>query len=268
MASGPMEILVARNSLEDVYVAQIKELTSKNERLHHEHNGLKSDNLRLSHRISYLEDIRDDCQPPGGAAVNSSASRKPHPHDASASSENPVRQKPPRNFKLKSTCASVTNNNQHGRHEPESVRDAESAAVADDKQTTTLSTDSRRMSTEPNPASVSSLLRIKTSSIVDRHFGHVIRVTHHHHPHHPHHPADSASDLQSVASLDSCYPVSQSTGAVDSDAVSTVSLMARHFNRRSPPLPTRVIRTSGSHFFPFNPERTDRPKKEGSNSIV
>merc|ERR1712071_390131 len=83
----------------------------------------------------------------------------------------------------------------------------------------------------------SSVSRIKTSSIVDRHFGHVIRVTHHHHPHDqrwPRHVSDSVSDMQSVASFDSFsdrYP--------SADTMSNVSLITKHFNQRRPPSPTR-----------------------------
>jgi hypothetical protein len=119
-----------------------------------------------------------------------------------------------------------------------------------------------------------SMNRIKTSSIVDRHFGHVIRVTHHHHPHQQQAtpppqtpssasssshdyasrrqriPADSVSvsDLQSVASYDSfidSHPVRHNHIGQSMETVSNVSLMTRPFNQRSPSSPTRVIEFFG-----------------------
>ncbi|EFX74768.1 hypothetical protein DAPPUDRAFT_323953 [Daphnia pulex] len=60
LTSGPVEMVVARQSREETFVTQMQELSSKLERLGQERDGLKGENLRLKHRISYLEEVRHD----------------------------------------------------------------------------------------------------------------------------------------------------------------------------------------------------------------
>lgn len=249
-----MEVVVARQSHEDAYQTQIRDLTSRIERLNQEHSSLKSDNLRLSHRISYLEDIRDDLEMRREAeklsAVQSERVKssmqniEPYQHQSlSYVNGQPVqnvaqvRQKPPRNSKLqlKSTSSSLNNNqvNDHGGS-LDSRRTVGSEETSLARETPP---------TETTPSAFSSVSRIKTSSIVDRHFGHVIRVTHHHHPHEQKWPrrVDSVSDIQSVASFDSFsdrYPTAASVTSVDK--MSGVSLVTKHFDQRRPHSPTRV----------------------------
>lgn len=289
LISGTLEIVVARASREESYLAQIQDLSNKMERLTQERDALKGDNLRLKHRISYLEEVRHDDELAeedshkdnksnrnGKHVANQSVQQQ---HDSLSSGESqslyrseirvqgaPVRQKPPRNSKLK------TNSNSMGRQHP-TVPEID---YADSNKRLTSSLDVRRTTDEPTVnggggvvIETGSMSRIK-SSIVDRHFGHVIRVTHHHHPHHPSNqhppptssssasshdyasrrqrvPADSisVSDLQSVASYDSFvdpHPVRHHHHMGQSmETVSNVSMMPRSFNQRSPPSPTRVI---------------------------
>lgn len=287
LVAGPMEIVVARQSREDSLVSQIQELSSKLERLTQERDGLKGDNLRLKHRISYLEEVRHDQEllaeeeqdlsakekPTSRKSSNSSTTQQGQ-HDSLSSGESqyrseirvqptPVRQKPPRTSKLKS------NSNSMGRHP--TVPEAD---YGDKRANSSL--DGRRSTADTNgtvTVETGSINRIKTS-IVDRHFGHVIRVTHHHHPHQTHPPptpssstsshdyasrrqrvpADSVSvsDLQSVASYDSfvdTQPTRHHHIGQSMETVSNVSLMARSFNQRSPPSPTRV--STGFDSFPL-----------------
>lgn len=293
-----MEIVVARQSREESFAAQIQELSSKLDRLTLERDGLKGDNLRLKHRISYLEEVRHDeelaVEEDGHTPkekTNGRTFKNPHnqptqqQHDSLSSGESqslyrseirvqsaPVRQKPPRTSKLK------TNSNSMGRHPtvPETdygdkrmnssldVRRASSTTSTIDSNNEFIPVTNGGVTVETG-----SLNRIKTS-IVDRHFGHVIRVTHHHHPPHQqgnHHPpptpsssssshdyasrrqrlpADSVSvsDLQSVASYDSFVdshpPVRHHHIGQSMETVSNISSLARPFNQRSPPSPTRV----------------------------
>lgn len=312
LTSGPVEMVVARQSREETFVTQMQELSSKLERLGQERDGLKGENLRLKHRISYLEEVRHDEElaeeedaqqqlTPKEKSGNRGASKTcqpqpPQQHDSLSSGESqslyrseirvqaPVRQKPPRTSKLKASSNST------GRH-------SSSAAVPEadygdhGKRLNSSSLDGRRgasaatAATEPNgdfhpltnggvTVETGSMNRIKTSSIVDRHFGHVIRVTHHHHPHQQQAtpppqtpssasssshdyasrrqriPADSVSvsDLQSVASYDSfidSHPVRHNHIGQSMETVSNVSLMTRPFNQRSPSSPTRVIEFFG-----------------------
>lgn len=252
--SGMMEVVIARQSHEDTYQMQIKELSSRIERLNQEHSSLKSDNLRLSHRISYLEDIRDDLEMRREAeklsavqserAKSSTQSIEQHQHQSLSyvhsqpqKSVVPVRQKPPRNSKLqlKPTVSSL-NNNQMSDH----------SGSLDSRRIVGSETTSVARETSPSEiaqSASSSVAKIKTSSIVDRHFGHVIRVTHHHHPQEQRWPRriDSVSDIQSVASFDSFsdrYPVAASVTSVDK--IPNASLITRHFNQRRPLSPTRV----------------------------
>lgn len=293
---GQNEIVVARQSREEFHISQIQELSSKLERLSQERDGLKGENLRLKHRISYLEEVRHDDElaeeedsqqlthkektSHGGASKSSQPQQSQlQQHDSLSSGESqsvyrseirvqsaPVRQKPPRTSKLK------TNSNSIGRHAivPE-------ADYGDKRSNSSL--DSRRGG-QPTTAAVESngefqnggvsieagsMNRIKTSSIVDRHFGHVIRVTHHHHPHQQttpptqtpssssssqdyasrrqRLPPDSISDIQSVASFDSfidSHPARHNHIGQSMETVSNVSLMTRPFSQRSPSSPTRV----------------------------
>ncbi|XP_059353420.1 uncharacterized protein LOC130685912 [Daphnia carinata] len=293
---GQNEIVVARQSREESYLMQIQDLSSKLERVSQERDGLKGENLRLKHRISYLEEVRhdeelaeeEDSQPlihkekasHRGSSKSSSQLQQSQlqQHDSLSSGEGqslyrsevrvqaaPVRQKPPRTSKLKS------NSNSAGRHP--SVPDADygdkrSSSSADGRRggppTTTTTESSGDFQNGGVGVEAGSMNRIKTSSIVDRHFGHVIRVTHHHHPHqqatpstqtpssssssHDYAsrrqrvPADSISDLQSVASYDSfidSHPTRHLHIGQSMETVSNVSLMTRPFNQRSPSSPTR-----------------------------
>lgn len=264
-------------------------MSNKIERLTQERDALKGDNLRLKHRISYLEEVRhDDELAEEDAHKDKSSSRTSknvqnqstqQQHDSLSSGESqsvyrseirvqgaPVRQKPPRNSKLKTNG----NGNSMGRQHP-TVPEID---YADSNKRMTSSLDMRRTADEPtnNGSGVvietGSMSRIKPS-IVDRHFGHVIRVTHHHHPHHQANqhappassssasshdyasrrqrvPADSisVSDLQSVASYDSFvdpHPIRHHHMGQSMETVSNGSLMVRSFNQRSPPSPTRVM---------------------------
>ncbi|XP_046657968.1 uncharacterized protein LOC124352472 isoform X1 [Daphnia pulicaria] len=306
LTSGPVEMVVARQSREETFVTQMQELSSKLERLGQERDGLKGENLRLKHRISYLEEVRHDEElaeeedaqqqlTPKEKSSNRGASKtcqpqQPQQHDSLSSGESqslyrseirvqaPVRQKPPRTSKLKASSNST------GRHSS-SAAVPEADYVDHGKRLNSSSLDGRRgasaatAATEPNgdfhpltnggvTVETGSMNRIKTSSIVDRHFGHVIRVTHHHHPHQQQAtpppqtpssasssshdyasrrqriPADSVSvsDLQSVASYDSfidSHPVRHNHIGQSMETVSNVSLMTRPFNQRSPSSPTR-----------------------------
>ena len=287
LVPGPMEIVVARQSREESLAAQIQELANKMERLTQERDGLKGDNLRLKHRISYLEEVRHDeelAEEEDGQKNSSRASKscqQQPQHDSLSSGESqslyrseirvqpagPVRQKPPRTSKLKS------NSNSMGRHP--TVPEVDYGDHNNKRMNSTLdvrrgpaATDASEFHPMTNGGvtiETGSMNRIKTSSIVDRHFGHVIRVTHHHHPHHQQAtpppsssssshdyasrrqrvPADSVSvsDLQSVASYDSfvdSHPVRHHHIGQSMETVSNGSLMTRPFNQRSPPSPTRV----------------------------
>jgi len=246
--SGTMEVVVARQSHEESYQTQIRDLTSRIERLNQEHSGLKSDNLRLGHRISYLEEIRDDLEMRREAEKLSAVQvERPKTTTSLHQGESlvsldmqpiqkvPVRQKPPRNSKLK--ISSVNNNQNHQNHHSGSL-DSRRMGVAMGAKLEGTSVNSEHQTLD------SSVSRIKTSSIVDRHFGHVIRVTHHHHPHDqrwPRHVSDSVSDMQSVASFDSFsdrYPTADRS-VTSADTMSNVSLITKHFNQRRPPSPTR-----------------------------
>ena len=254
--SGTMEVVVARQSHEESYQTQIRDLTSRIERLNQEHSGLKSDNLRLGHRISYLEEIRDDLEMRREAEKLSAVQvERPKTTTSLHQGESlvsldmqpiqkvPVRQKPPRNSKLK--ISSVNNNQNHQNHHSGSL-DSRRMGVAMGAKLEGTSVNSEHQTLD------SSVSRIKTSSIVDRHFGHVIRVTHHHHPHDqrwPRHVSDSVSDMQSVASFDSFsdrYPTADRS-VTSADTMSNVSLITKHFNQRRPPSPTRVIRLQSIH---------------------
>jgi len=231
--SGLMEIVVARQSHEDAYQTQIRDLTSRIERLNQEHSSLKGDNMRLSHRISYLEDIREDMEMRREAEKLSAVQSQSYVHSQPAPSVVPVRQKPPRNSKLQHKLRSSSlNNNQVSDH----TGSLDSRRIAGSVGGET----SLNESAQPGYSSVS---RIKTSSIVDRHFGHVIRVTHHHHPTHEQkwpRRVDSVSDIQSVASFDSFsdrYPVAPSVTSVDK--MPSVSLVTKQFNQLRPSSPTR-----------------------------
>ena len=297
LQSGFLEVVALRLSRE----AQANELTQRSERLAQERDSLKADNLRLKHRISYLEEVRHDKEllitdagdtpaptsrgkvpPPPKVTqqqqqqiINDSSSGESTQHRSEIrvqSATAPVRQKPPRNSKMKSTTSS---------NESAST---EMTNGSNKRLHSTLEAP-RRTATSDDPISAeigdtNSVGRIKTSSIVDRHFGHVIRVTHHHHPPPPPQSkppssssslslrqrhnnqmaqADSVSDLQSVASYDSFVdgPPSSSRGHHPlrhghynhnnhqhlnqvAQSMDTLSVN-RHFNnRRSPPSPTRV----------------------------
>lgn len=314
LVPGPMEIVVARQSREESLVTQIQELSSKVERLTQERDGLKNENLRLKHRISYLEEVRHDeelaeeednhKEKTGNRTSGSNCSQaqqlpqhQQQQHDSLSSGENqslyrsevrvqaaPVRQKPPRTSKLKTS----NGNSSMGRHP--TVPDID---YSDHSKRLSGSLDVRRPATASSNAEsnnefhsmsngvisieTGSLNRIKTSSIIDRHFGHVIRVTHHHHPHQtppPPTPSSSSSshdcasrrqrippsdsvsisDLQSVASYDSfveSHPIRHHHIGQSMETVSNASLMARPFNQRSPPSPTRVTlyKERWPHFF-------------------
>ncbi|KZS21204.1 Uncharacterized protein APZ42_011910 [Daphnia magna] len=297
LIQGQNEIVVARQSREEAYLMQIQDLSSKLERVSQERDGLKGENLRLKHRISYLEEVRHDeelaeeedgqqlmhkekASHRGSSKTSSQLqqSQVQQQHDSLSSGESqslyrsevrvqtaPVRQKPPRTSKLKSNSNSV------GRHP--SVPDADygdkrSSSSLDSRRggppITTTAESSGDFQNGGVSVEAGSMNRIKTSSIVDRHFGHVIRVTHHHHPHQQSTPqsqtpsssssshdyasrrqrvpADSISDLQSVASYDSfidSHPARHLHIGQSMETVSNVSLMTRPFNQRSPSSPTR-----------------------------
>jgi hypothetical protein len=303
LTSGSVEIVVARQSREETCVTQIQELSSKLERLSQERDGLKGENLRLKHRISYLEEVRHDedlaeeedgqqlahkeKSSNRGCASKTSQPQQPQhqQHDSLSSGESqslyrseirvqaPVRQKPPRTSKLKA------NSNSIGRHAavPEADYGDHNKRLnssLDGRRGASLTTATTELNEDFHPLTnggvtieTGSMNRIKTSSIVDRHFGHVIRVTHHHHPHQQQAtppsqtpsssssshdyasrrqriPADSVSDLQSVASYDSfidSHPVRHNHIGQSMETVSNVSLMTRPFNQRSPSSPSRVI---------------------------
>lgn len=315
LVSGPMEVVVARQNREETYQAQIQELSTKLERMSQERDVLKGDNLRLKHRISYLEEIRHDgdliddsgdTRNKEKSAIGNNKAKTTHQQqhqqqkpDSPSSNEShslyrseiqvqtaPVRQKPPRTSKIKTAGSNSCGANQqtsNGNSSAASNTTGREGDCGEQSKRTHSSLDTRRVlvdgaAVESNSPSsgitdTSSIGRIKTSSIVDRHFGHVIRVTHHHHPQPTQQPplpptssshdyssssssrrqrapvdSVSVSDLQSVASYDSfvdphhigrhnhIHKVGQSL-----DTVSNVSLMTRHFGHRSPPSPTRVL---------------------------
>ena len=133
----------------------------------------------------------------------------------------PVRQKPPRTSKSK----------------------APSSAASDVGVAPVSLTPTPAVAVASAAGETASLSRIKTSSIVDRHFGHVIRVTHHHHPAlHAMRPSRHYSPVSGVATaggdaFDSLSAVTKLSG------VSSVSVdqPQRHVNERPPPSPTEVI---------------------------
>jgi len=251
LQTGFVEVVAVR-------LSQANELTQRTERLVQERDALKADNLRLKHRISYLEEVRHDKEllvmtdtsdapvqqqqqqrgkapPPPKVTqqqqiINDSMSSSGESQYRSEvhvqSATTPVRQKPPRTSKLRANSATSTdqsevsnggnnNNNNNNNKRLHSTLDAPRRTAVADEPINSIEV-----------GDTNSVGRIKTSSIVDRHFGHVIRVTHHHHPmappppqskppsssslssrrQHRHHQiaqADSVSDLASVASYDS-----------------------------------------------------------------
>ena len=170
LISGSLQLVVGRSWNEHSLKEELEQLRTKVDRLTKERESLKGDNLRLKHRISYLEDVcnepvRSDDRPlqynPYKAErarndqirstehksdesdlyeSDQNSNRIPFRSDLARTDQRPVRQKPPRTSKLKAADPAVT--------VPAAGSDSGS--------------------------------RIK-SSIVDRHFGHVIRVTTHHH---------------------------------------------------------------------------------------
>ena len=253
LQSGPIDLVVVRKSEEESLRSQFHELTARAEKLNKERDALKNDNLRLSHRISYLEEMQNesDKTPETQGQETSNAESDSVYRSEIRVQTIPVRQKPPRTSKIKGSSAAVVVNgnatiNGHGQRVNGSQND--SLPVVADYKRLHSSLDTRRAGSsseanlDTNPINDANVSRIKTSSIVDRHFGHVIRVTHHHHPHeHGRRSSrpmnDSVSDIQSVASLDS-YPKDRT--AKHSDTLSGVSVSVdRHFER-TPPSPTEV----------------------------
>ncbi len=280
LITGSMEIVVGRPSQEETFLGQIQELSTKVERLIQERDGLKGENLRLKHRISYLEEVRHDENLLDQPTQEAESHHRKHKssnqlqHDSLSSTESSqqssslgrdvqstqVRQKPPRTSKMSKT-ADVT-------------LGSISSSTGDINILNKRSTQAERRSPSP-PSTDQTVGRIKTSSIVDRHFGHVIRVTHHHHPqgvatptatssptssasHHGDYPVSSSfhrqrtqrpvgldstsvSDLQSVASYDSFVDVRPVRGQPSSDVLDNgAPLISKRFYQRSPPSPTRV----------------------------
>lgn len=248
LVSGPMELVVARPSREEAFLGQIHDLSTKVERLVQERDGLKGENLRLKHRISYLEEMRHDedlqvtatktnSSQQQADSLSSNDSQSVFRSEVRVQQPSQIRQKPPRTSKL----------NKAESGEQQNINSK--IIVADPVQPPTPP------ETNSNSSGGSSG-RIKTSSIVDRHFGHVIRVTHHHHhpppaasstyhrhPHHNHPPADSVSvsDLQSVASYDSFAEPSRQRPEHHHH---NGSISRRFNNQQAPPSPTRVRSSS------------------------
>jgi hypothetical protein len=251
LQSGPLDLVVVRKSEEESLRSQFHELNTKAEKLNKERDALKNDNLRLSHRISYLEEMQnesDKTRETGGQETSNAESDSVYRSEIRVQTI-PVRQKPPRTSKIKgSSAAVVVNGNATINGHRSNGSENDSLPIVADYKRLHSSLDTRRAvssseaNLDTNPITDANVSRIKTSSIVDRHFGHVIRVTHHHHPHeHGRRSSrpinDSVSDIQSVASLDS-YPKDRT--AKHSDTLSSVSVSVdRHFER-TPPSPTEV----------------------------
>ena len=134
------KIVLQTGFVEVVAVRQSNELTQRTERLVQERDALKADNLRLKHRISYLEEVRHDKEllgmtdaadaplqqqqqrgkapPPPKVTqqqqiINDSMSSSGESQYRSevhiqSSATTPVRQKPPRTSKLKASSANST----------------------------------------------------------------------------------------------------------------------------------------------------------------
>lgn len=277
LISGPIEIVVGRPNREETYLFQIQELSNKIESLTQEREALKGDNLRLKHRISYLEEVQRDenlllanhDEHVSITRANSSSSKPTYKEDQyyqyePSKNKPPVhrseiriqsvqsRQKPPRASKLKTDGSTNTLSGMQSDSEPDHIGNKRLHSSLDVGRSANegIQSSSGLPSTLESVGKSSS--RIK-SSIVDKHFGHVIRVTHHHHPlgspllHNQQqygNEANSVSDVHSVRSFDSfvdpqSFRPYQTAHSIDNG---TTALTLPKANQRSAPSPTQVSR--------------------------
>lgn len=282
MTSGPIDIVVARPNREETYLYQIQELSNKIESLTQEREALKGDNLRLKHRISYLEEVQRDenliheeIKANGVKPAfkeeqfyqydNLPSKNKPPVHRSEVRIQSvQSRQKPPRTSKLKAEGNTNTLSSQQSDSEPDLLSNNKRVHSSLDVSRTLSGNDDFQSSglpvTSTLESSGKSSNRIK-SSIVDRHFGHVIRVTHHHHPqivgspslHNQQqyaHEANSVSDVHSVRSFDSfvdrqSFRAYQTAHSIDNGAA---TLTLPKANQRPAPSPTQVNYFNSSLF--------------------